>query len=179
MRPARGPVKGCAVGMAGTPVFVKSMSVVFVLPSQFVRGRKIGPRREGVRRKAANPKAMRRTLIASLLGATITVGVPAHAAERCHVVATGLPGNASACEYTATGPGTFVVATASGFAVSIKRGILPWQTIAQGAGQTATAAAIASIAGDTVSIGIKTTVARAPNGAPVATIQDGTISAIE
>lgn len=122
---------------------------------------------------------MKRLLIAALLGSLLVVVAPAHAAVQCEVVATGLPGTYSACEYTATGPGQYVVATASGFSVSILRGVpAVWQTIATNAGAAATTGAIPSSEGERVRIGIGI----APiqfHGIPVATIQDGTISAIE
>lgn len=122
---------------------------------------------------------MKAIMIAALLGATLAAGAPAQAAQRCVVVATGLPGNPSGCVYTATGPGAYAVATASGFVVSIKRGDQPFVTVAQSAGQTAGAGPIASVAGDQVSIAIKTAVVRDYHGVPVATIQDGVITAIE
>lgn len=122
---------------------------------------------------------MKRLLITSLLGSLLVVVAPAHAAATCEVVATGLPGTLSSCEYTATGPGTYVVATASGFSVSIFRGSpAGWQTTATSGAATATAGTIPSFAGERVRIGIGIAAIRGYGGAPVAIIQDGTISAI-
>lgn len=133
----------------------------------------------GSDRPFSETAGMKRFVIASLLGATLAAGAPAHAAQRCVVVATGLPGNPSGCTYTATGPGTYAVATATGFVVSIQRGAQPYVTVAGNATATATTGSIPSVAGDVVNIGIRTAAVRDPNGAPLATIQDGVIAAIE
>lgn len=119
---------------------------------------------------------MRRVLISTMLAAIAAAGVPASAAPRCTAIATGA--TAGGCRYTASGPGTFAVMTASGYAVTIYRG---QQVIgvSQNPGPAATAGEIPSISGDIVDIAIKRMWIRDYHNQPVLQIQDGVITANE
>lgn len=117
---------------------------------------------------------MKRAVIGIVFAGLLATSVPARAAVRCSVVATGA--TAAGCRYTASGPGTFAVSTASGFVVVIIRGQRVI-TVAQSSGPMVTSGEIPSVAGDTVDIAIKKMWIRDYHGAPVVEIQDGAIAA--
>jgi hypothetical protein len=129
---------------------------------------------------------MTRITVAALLLSTLTIGAPAHAANGCQKIATGLPGSGGgACRYTAAGPGVFAVATASGFRVQYLRpGAEQWVTVAAQVaipnqphtGVAVRTGEIPSIAGDLVEVSIGTAQVTEPNTGQTLRWMDGVIA---
>jgi len=119
-------------------------------------------------------------LVTPLLALSVT---PSRAAPgSCQVIAIGR--GVGSCRYSATGPGTFEVKTASGFVITAFDGT-KWRTVAsQVAGHTnpttavaVTSGTLATTDGDLVDVAIAVATITLPNGIEVARWQDGTIKA--
>jgi hypothetical protein len=132
--------------------------------------------REEFPTRSSNAGDMKRLLLAAAIIGVLAVSVPAHADVRCSAVATGA--TAAGCRYTASGPGTFAVNTASGYVVLILRG-QQVITVSQSAGPMVASGAIPSLPGDIVDIAIKKMWVRDYHNSPVVEIQDGVIAAHE
>lgn len=126
----------------------------------------------------------RRLSICGALAATVLVGVPAHAVNGCHKIATGEPSmGGGGCTYTATGPGYYTVETTSGFRISWQRGIKTIEGPARvsvpnnaASGVWAGAGELATQNGDIVTVAIGTGSQYEPNTGRTLRWQDGFIA---